>query len=359
MVKSTQADVESSTSCDFFGARVLLVEDNDINREFARELLQSMHIAVDEAIDGEQAVAKVQQRDYDLVLMDIQMPVLDGLEAARRIRALAQQAGGERYSRLPIIAMTALAMAQDEVKSRQAGMNDHITKPVDPQYLMAALAKWLPEGTARASRGRAMSGQSADLLALRSVDAAQGIRRIGGSADAYRKQLRRFREHYAGAADELQRLIAQQGPGAGEAYCHALKGVSGTLGANQLFACVAEIDDALKQGQAPAAQFERLRQLLQQLTTEIDGLVVSSHAPSAASAALGSDEILAKLAALATLLNADLGAAELALAELRAGVVGSEAEQAVAEIAAKVDRFAIDEALRLITTLSERLHTLP
>ena len=124
------------------GARLLLVEDNDINREFATELLLSEGLAVEEAINGAEAVTKVQTGDYDAVLKDIQMPVLDGLEATRQIRALAAP-GGERFATLPIIAMTALAMAGDAEKTRAAGMNDHVTKPVNPELLMAALARWV------------------------------------------------------------------------------------------------------------------------------------------------------------------------------------------------------------------------
>ncbi len=360
--KPDQRRAAAGSVRDFSGVRLLLVEDNEINREFATELLHSMNVEVDEAVNGAEAVAKVQQRDYDAVLMDIQMPVMDGLEAARRIRELAQQPGGERFAALPIIAMTALAMAQDAETSRQAGMNDHISKPVVPERLMAALAKWLPAGK-QAVAGKPVDAQTApaeqpaDLLALRSLDAAQGIHRIGGKAEAYRKQLHRFREHYSAAVDELQRLITEKGVQAGEEYCHAIKGVSGNLGANELFACLTELDGLLKQGTVPEpAQFERLRQLLQQVMAEIDGLAVPSAVAPAASAALGRDELLDKLAALASLLESDLGAAEASLAELRAGVAGGEMEQAVTEIAAKVDVFAIDEALALIKTLRERLN---
>ena len=166
---------------------------------------------MDEAVNGQEAVDKVQQQDYDAVLMDIQMPVMDGLEATRRIRALAGQPGGERFASLPIIAMTALAMAQDAEKSRAAGMNDHVTKPIAPDRLMAALAKWvqLPAhraGTARpdpAGHDRAPPPERVKsrptCWPLTSLDTARAIRRIGGKAEAYRKQLRRFREHYPDA----------------------------------------------------------------------------------------------------------------------------------------------------------------
>jgi len=362
--KPYQSGLKAGTNWDFSGVRLLVVEDNEINREFTAELLRSMNIIVEEAVDGAEAVEKVQQRDYSLVLMDIQMPVMDGLESARRIRALAKHEGGERYASLPIIAMTALAMAQDEENSVQAGMNDHIAKPVDPERLMLTLAKWLPAGKRTVSALVEATADTtelpADLMALHSLDAAQGIYHIGGNAEAYRKQLHRFRKHYRAAADELERLIAEQGLAAGERYCHTLKGVSGNLCANELFACVAALDGALKQGTLPqASQFERLRHLLQQVMIEIDGLVASKNVAATAGPTLGRDELLARLGTLATLLESDLGAAELPLAQLRDGMVGGDDEQPIAEIAAKVDEFAIDEALRLIAALRERLNAAP
>ncbi|MEW5903297.1 MAG: response regulator [Pseudomonadota bacterium] len=354
-------ELQPETAPDFGGARLLLVEDNEINREFATELLHSMNVEVEEAVNGEEAVAMVQQRAYDAVLMDIQMPVMDGLEAARRIRALAQQPDGQRYTDLPIIAMTALAMAQDADKSREAGMNDHITKPVAPERLMATLSKWLKQkgetGAPSVPAAATATGYPADLLGMQHVDAAQGIRRIGGKPEAYRKQLLRFREHYADAADALERRLAQQGTQAAEEYCHALKGVCGNLGAEALYAAATALDDLLKQGKAPeAAQFESLRGLLGKLAEEIDAL------PSATATTrgtprrmLGRDELLAKLAALSALLENDLGAADTLLTELRASAMDAETTQAVSDIAAQIDIFAIDEAQAQIHTLREQL----
>jgi two-component system sensor histidine kinase/response regulator len=362
--RKTDADHRAEASHDFGGARLLLVEDNEINREFASELLRSMNIEVEEAVNGAEAVALVQQLSYDAVLMDIQMPVMDGLEAARRIRALAQQADGKRYGELPIIAMTALAMAQDAERSQQAGMNDHITKPVAPDRLAAMLSKWLPAKNSLPATGKtlpppaaapATPGYPEDLLAMKTVDAAQGIRRIGGKADAYRRQLQRFREHYANSIDELQRLVTQKGAQAGEEYCHALKGVSGNLGANELFAAVTQMDDLLKRGKTPGdAQFELLRGLLHEMLNEIDGLN-GAKAPAAATAKLLSrDELLAKLAALGMLLENDLGAADALLTELR-GSSNADIVGAIGDIATSIDVFAIEEAQKKINALRERL----
>ncbi|MSN26812.1 MAG: PAS domain S-box protein [Geobacter sp.] len=347
----------------YSGVHMLLVEDNEINREFAVELLQSVGITLDEALNGEEALAMVQKRDYDGVLMDIQMPVMDGFEAARRIRALAEQPGGERFAELPIIAMTAMAMAEDAEKCLQAGMNDYITKPVAPERLMAVLAKWLrvAGAAADASVGQADSevavpGIPAELLALKTLDAEQGVRRIGGSAEAYLKQLRRFREHYSGSLTKLQRLIAESGLVAAEEYCHALKGVTGNLSAGPLFSCIAELDLELKKGRMPAPElFEQMGRLLQETLIEIDGLAAPVGDPIKPAAALERTELRAKLLALSSLLRNDLGAADLLLAGLRKNVAGTEIEPEVSRIAGLVDRFAIDEALAGIDALDRRL----
>jgi PAS domain S-box-containing protein len=359
------------------GARILLVEDNELNQEVASELLRDAGFNVDLAGNGEIAVRKVKETAFDVVLMDMQMPVMDGVTATREIRKLPQ------FAELPIVAMTANAMDGDRQRCLDAGMNDHIPKPVEPDDLWKVLLKWVKSppvsgknvpGASRPAHGgkrqrvndNAAASKSypttntkdvsLDLLALKGIDALQGIRRFGGKAEAYRRQLQRFREHYHGAVDDLQRLIAEQGIAAGEAFCHELKGVCGTLSANELFASVAEMDVLLKQDKMPKPpQFKHLKKLLRQLMDEIDGLATQTLAAPVATEVLECDELLSRLATLATLLESDLGQAESVLAELRTGVAGGETEQAMTEIAAEVDKFAIDEALARIDALRTRL----
>jgi PAS domain S-box-containing protein len=360
---------------DLAGARLLLVEDNDINREFAGELLRRQGIEVAEAVNGQEAVDKVTKGDYDGVLMDLQMPVLGGLDAARAIRALAQQPGGERFASLPIIAMTALAMAQDAEKSLRAGMNDHITKPIAPERLIAALAKWIKVPEARAQAARAAlaasppaplaSGEAelpADLAGLATLDTRAGVRRIGDSPDAYRKQLYRFREHYPDAASHLRHLIEAVDYGQAEDYCHTLKGVVGNLGAQALYDAVAGIDARLKQGLAPEeAELERMATRLAEVIAEIDGLPVATPPQAMTNAPpLSRAEALEHLGQLAHALEFDLGAAERPLNALRAGLAGDAGQAGtMADIAAKIDAFAIDEALAMVRALHTHWEAAP
>lgn len=127
-------------AADAGGVRILLVEDEPLNREVATELIREIAgLPLDIAVDGEQALAKVQQARYDLILMDLLMPGIDGLEVTRRIRQLPG------YTTTPIVAMTANAFAEDRQRCLAAGMNDHLPKPVDPDRLRAVLQRWLPQ----------------------------------------------------------------------------------------------------------------------------------------------------------------------------------------------------------------------
>jgi PAS domain S-box-containing protein len=124
-------------------ARVLLAEDNPINQQVARQLLERVHLQVDTADDGSEALRKAEAVQYDLILMDLQMPVMDGLEATRRIRAL------EKGRDIPVVALTANAFVEDRIRCEKAGMDDYLAKPVDPEKFYATLAYWLPaEGPA-------------------------------------------------------------------------------------------------------------------------------------------------------------------------------------------------------------------
>ena len=342
------------------GARVLLAEDNEINRGFAVELLRGEGVEVEEAFNGREAVEMAAAGDYDAVLMDIQMPEMSGLEATARIRALADGSDGDpRFAALPIIAMTALAMAGDAERCRAAGMNDHVAKPIDPDRLMAALSKWVRPSTApcrpapaafqaAAFQGAAFQGADlpADLAALTCFDASDGGRRIGGGVEAYRRQLRRFRERYADFIAEVRRVAAAEGAAAAEERCHALKGVAGNIAARELFDRAARLDDALKLGMIPdAATLDEAEAALRRAMAEIDGLGAAAPQPFAARP-LADGELAALAARLADALENDLGAMEPALADLRAAVAGGPFAQDVADVAAVADVFDVDGALQ-------------
>jgi two-component system sensor histidine kinase/response regulator len=215
------------------GSRILLVEDNDINQQVARELLEDAGLEVDIADNGEIAVRMVSAKSYDLVFMDMQMPVMDGLAATREIRALPC------FASLPIVAMTANAMERDRKRCLDAGMDDFVVKPIDPQALIATLLRWIrprSPAAAPAARGHAMAGaMSGDMpQGIDGLDTGLGLSRMAGKKTLYVAMLRRYCSGQRGFGQRMGDAIAAGDSGAARLLAHTLKGVSGSVGATAI-----------------------------------------------------------------------------------------------------------------------------
>ncbi|MBT8369197.1 MAG: response regulator [Deltaproteobacteria bacterium] len=253
------------------GAQVLLVEDNEINQQVAKEILEGAGLNVNLATNGQEAVDAVKENKYDAVLMDVQMPVMDGYTATRKIREweteVREQKSEDRKedsalspqsSELPIIAMTAHAMAGDEDKSLQAGMNGHVTKPIDPEQLFSTLQKWIqprekraqiqePDNTVERPEMNAAVPEAAELPdALPGFDLADGLKRLQGNKTLYRKLLLNFGTDYNAAANDIRDALDVKDFDHAHSLVHNLKGLAGNLAATDLQAATVSLEKLVK-----------------------------------------------------------------------------------------------------------------
>ncbi len=242
------------------GARVLLVEDNELNVQVAVEILESCGLLVDAAFNGADAVRKTIAKHYDLILMDMQMPVMDGLDAARAIRA------SDYPDDLPIVAMTANAMAEDVNRCLEAGMDDHLAKPIEPKILFAMLLKHI--------RPRKRGSRESDPLEIDGLDTKAALNRMLGSRELYSKLLKDYIQEQGDAISRLQQLLDDGKSEDAIFLLHSLKGVSGTLGAVRVAKSAAELEASLKAGLGEGLRKDALKPLIEGVRRELEQLVV-------------------------------------------------------------------------------------
>ncbi|WP_308923292.1 response regulator [Janthinobacterium sp. J1-1] len=243
------------------GAWLLLVEDNEVNQEVAQQILSDAGIRVDIAGNGAIALAKIAENHYDGVLMDCQMPVMDGYQATRKLRQDA------RYSSLPVIAMTANAMVGDKEKCLDAGMNDFIAKPIDVAQLFGTLARWVAPSVPQAVAVTVAQPEAA-LPVVPGLMMAEALRRVGGNAGLMRKLLDRFVETQFDAMLRIATAIENNQLETAIREAHTLKGLAGNIGAGGLADSAARVEHLLSLG-----SHDGLPQALEACTLALDELV--------------------------------------------------------------------------------------
>lgn len=330
------------------GMRVLLVEDNDINRMIAEETLTDAGCRVESVPDGPSALAAIGRTGFDLALMDIQMPEMDGYEVAARIR--------DAGAALPIIALTARAMEDERRKCRDAGMNDHIGKPFDPEQLFAILKKWAPPDLQPPPAEQAdPAGRDVDsfpLSALHGIDTARGLKHADNNPRLYRRLLNRFHSDHA---DDLRILRDQFYKKDAARIAHTLKSVSGNLGATTLAASAGKLEAALDQGRFADAEaiMPSLETALESVLGGIEALETSQ--PDTAPedqppppSPIHPEAGRRTLDALANALNTGSIRAASHIPSLKQALAGSPAAALIDELDAHIRNFDFDAAEKIL-----------
>ncbi|MBB5193219.1 PAS domain S-box-containing protein [Silvimonas terrae] len=341
-----RGDLTGSHMAALAGAHLLLAEDNELNQELARELLESAGIALTVVGDGQQVLDRLDAGEgFDGVLMDCQMPVMDGYTATAQIR---QRPG---LADLPIIAMTANAMAGDREKALAAGMNDHISKPLNVEGMFATLAKWVHPrpGAAQVQPAAAACEETTDLV-LPGIDHHAGLKTCMGKRALYLRLLGKFSQSYRDFAVVFASARQSPDPQAAQRYAHSLRGTAGNIGAQALARLAGELESACEQ-QRPADEIEIIRtRVADELALVLAGLTsLDTAEPQPADApAQDAERLLAELRQL--LIDSDPGALET-VSQLLPLYAGRAHAPLLRQAARAIEDFDFDKALALLDTV--------
>jgi PAS domain S-box-containing protein len=345
------------------GAHILLAEDNLINQEVALELLTMAGMKTEIAENGEQALEKARRQPYDLILMDMQMPVMDGLQATREIRALPG------WEHIPILAMTANAFHEDRERCLEAGMNDHLSKPVDPQKLYQSLITWLPEqaqpGTvAPLPRSSEERGESLEIRQrlehIPGLNPGEGLNLVLGDLNRYLRLLDYFIEQHGQDAQTLKEALEADNRNGLIHLAHGLKGVAGTLGAWRVQQRAAEIERASKAESldqpALLMQIEALESELFELTNALRVVLVKDCSPSQAAAQMPASALNSLFEAMTPLLHAYDTAVNDLLNQHREALLATLGDQA-RQLEHQIESYDFEGALQTVQLLAARVQS--
>ncbi|MGQ5523962.1 response regulator [Chitinimonas sp. PSY-7] len=282
------------------GIRLLLVEDNKVNQQIAVELLESANAAVTVTSNGREAVDTLMAAgpaDFDVVLMDVQMPVMDGIEATRLIR------GDVRFTDLPIIAMTADVLTEEREACLAAGMVDHIAKPLDPPTMFVTLRHWVrPMPIVDASTRTLQTEASPQQVipGFEGLDQAAGLKRVAGNLILYLRLLRQFAEEEADASARIKTALVEGDTATAIRTVHALKGVAGSVGFTDLQAATIVLERTIKAGEAYHAASQVVEQELMRVIASLRGALAQERSAEVVTVSGDTPAILERLSSLLT-----------------------------------------------------------
>jgi PAS domain S-box-containing protein len=340
------------------GLRVLLVEDNEVNQQIATELLECEGAKVTLASNGAEAVKVLTEGDqpppFDVVFMDLQMPEMDGFTATKLVRAQPH------LQKLPIIAMTAHVIADEVQRCLEAGMNDHVGKPIDPEALFATLARWTRAhpGEAPNLLSRTASGDEIIFPELAGVDVAAGLERTAGNKRLYLDLLAQFAARHESTGSRIKEALDSGDHNQAERLAHSLKGVAGNLGMNQIFVLAGTLENAIRESQTGA------KGLIEEFTSALDRQIrIIRAALLAESVDVGKrfdvrpaerGEALAAIARLRERLEASAADAPRVFAEVSGILRGTVAAGRLDVLGASVKAFDFDAALSKLEEIFEQ-----
>jgi signal transduction histidine kinase/HPt (histidine-containing phosphotransfer) domain-containing protein len=339
------------------GERVLLVEDIAINRTIATALLQRVGLSVGIATQGQEALDMLAQEDFRLVLMDIQMPVMDGLSATRAIRA------NPRWHDLPIIAMTAHAMTEDQQQTRDAGMNAHLTKPIIPKTLYETLSLWLPPISANVGiRAPERPPESVNLPAnwpeQPGIDLGYGLALHLNRPDLYEKSLRGFSHDFADSATRIRAALTRGDRIEARRLAHSIKSVTASLGALQISEAARTLEHALASETLTPGSEALIHALEQEIQMVVDGLarLPQINSPTVAVQTSNWGELENMFEQLSSNLASADARCEAQFERIRSAVadcpkMNGECKQMLTEIAGLIDDVEYESALKKVQEL--------
>ena len=355
---SATQDQNKAPTTQLAGASILLVEDNEINQQVARELLEKRHIQVKTAENGKIALEMLEQQTFDGILMDMQMPVMDGLLATGRIRQ------NPHYAQLPIIAMTANAMPGDREICLAAGMNDHISKPVDPEAMFRTLARWIiPTHPQAALIIQPLEEKAVFQLDIVGIDDRSGLLRMGGDITLYQNILTKFCINQARVDQKIAKALQAGETKTAVRLAHTLKGVAGTIGAVLLQTQSQQLENAIinENPQEWTPLLETLSQHLSQLIGAIQRVLPPvATLPSAANiseaeiqtAILQLTPLLQKAARQLSLYDTDI---ENTLLSIQKHAITDEMRHPVLQLSQHVSQYDFDAAQTTLLTWAKEL----